>query len=419
MSKLSSPLLGGERDGVSGAKQGLLISRKESGTMPYDANLNFIFWCPTKVVFGENTALDVGIEVQNLKCKRALVVTDRDLIKNTDLPERIRKALGKLSVGVFSDVEADSGLHIVNQGAKVGKELGADCLVSVGGGSAIDTAKGIAIVLKEGGKLQDYAGFQVLTRPQTPHIVIPTTAGTGSEVTYIAVIKDHEAGRKLFFGDYNIFPNVAILDPKMTEGLPPGLTAATGMDAMCHAIEAMQSLQREPMADGIALHAIRLIKEFLPRAVENGRDMMARGQMLIAANLAGTSTITGWGIVHALAHTVGAKFKVQHGVGNSILLPACSRYNADVCGDIYRDVLSAMGVNIEKVSPEEAGDVLADKIAEFTKKLGLPQRLRDVGVPEESLEDCSEFALSDGTILYNPKLVTDSADVLKIYQQAW
>jgi len=388
--------------------------------MPYDINLNFVFWNPTKIVFGENTALDVAIEVENLKCKKALIVTDRDLAKNTDIPERIKKVLGNLCVGIFTDVEPDSGIHIVNQGAKLGKELGADCIVSVGGGSAIDTAKGIAILLKEGGKLQDYVGFQILTRPQTPHIVIPTTAGTGSEVTYVAVIKDHEEGRKLLFGDYNILPNVAILDPKMTEGLPPRLTAATGMDAMCHAIEALHSLQREPIADGLALHAIRLIKEFLPKAVENGKDMMARGEMLIAANMAGIAFSNAQvGVVHALAHSVGARFKVHHGLANSILLPACLRYNADACGEVYLDVLSALGVDIEGIQPDKAGDVVADKIIEFTKKLGLPQRLRDVGVPEEGLKECSELALSDGAIVYNPKFISESTEVLKIYQQAW
>jgi alcohol dehydrogenase len=388
--------------------------------MPYDISLNFVFWSPTKIVFGEKTALDVAMEMETLKCKKALIVTDKDLAKNTDIPGKIKKALGNLCVGIFSDVEADSGIHIVNQGGKLGKELGADCLVSVGGGSAIDTAKGIAIVLKEGGKLQDYAGFQVLTRPQTPHIVIPTTAGTGSEVTYLAVIKDHLEGRKLIFGDYNILPNVAILDPKMTEGLPPRLTAATGMDAMCHAIEALHSLQREPMADGLALHALRLIKEFLPRAVENGKDMMARGQMLIAANMAGAAFSNAQvGMVHALAHTVGAKFKVHHGLANSILLPACLRYNADACGDVYLDVLSALGVNTASIRSDEAGDVAANNLIEFTKKLGLPQRLRDVGVPEEGLKECSELALSDGAIVYNPKFISDSAEVLKVYQQAW
>jgi alcohol dehydrogenase class IV len=388
--------------------------------MPYDASLNFVFWSPTKVVFGENTALDVAIEVENLKCKKALIVTDRDLVRNTDIPERIKKALGNLSVGIFSDVEADSGIHIVNQGAKFGKELGADCLVSVGGGSAIDTAKGMAILLKEGGKLQDYMGFQILTRPQTPHIVIPTTAGTGSEVTYVAVIKDHQEGRKLLFGDYNILPNVAILDPRMTEGLPSILTAATGMDAMCHAIEGLHSLQREPIADGIALHAIRLIKEFLPRAVKDGKDMVARGQMLIAANMAGVAFSNAQvGMVHALAHSVGARFKVHHGLANSILLPACVKYNADECGGIYLDVLSAMGVDIGGISPDEAGNVLADKITEFTRKLCLPQRLRDVGVLEEGLKECSGIALSDGAIVYNPKFISDSAEVLKVYREAW
>jgi alcohol dehydrogenase len=388
--------------------------------MPYDASLNFVFWSPTKIVFGEKTALDVAMEMETLKCKKGLIVTDKDLAKNTDIPEKIRKALGNLCVGIFSDVEADSGIHIVNQGANLGKELGADCLVSVGGGSAIDTAKGIAIVLKEGGKLQDYVGFQVLTRPQTPHIAIPTTAGTGSEVTYLAVIKDHQEGRKLIFGDYNILPNVAILDPKMIEGLPPGLTAATGMDAMCHAIEALHSLQREPMADGLALHAIRLIKEFLSRAVENGKDMTARGQMLIAANIAGAAFSNAQvGMVHALAHTVGAKFKVHHGLANSILLPACLRYNADICGDVYLDVLSALGVNTESIRSDEAGSAVAERIIEFTKKLGLPQRLRDVGVPEEGLKECSELALSDGAIVYNPKFISDSEEVLKVYQQAW
>jgi alcohol dehydrogenase class IV len=278
----------------------------------------------------------------------------------------------------------------------------------------------MAILLQEGGRLRDYAGFQVLTRPQTPHIVIPTTAGTGSEVTYIAVIKDHEAGRKLLFGDYNILPNVAILDPKMTEGLPPQLTAATGLDAMSHAIEALHSLQREPMADALALHAIRLVQEFLPRAVENGKDMLARGQMLIAANIAGAAFSNAQvGLVHALAHSVGAKFKVHHGLANSILLPPCVKYNGDACGDIYLKVLSAMGVNVERISPDEAGNVLADKIAEFTRKLGLPQRLRDVGVPEGGLKECAELALSDGAIVYNPKFISDANEVLKVYQEAW
>jgi alcohol dehydrogenase class IV len=148
--------------------------------------------------------------------------------------------------------------------------------------------------------------------------------------------------------------------------------------------------------------------------------MMARGQMLIAANLAGIAPANaGWGVVHGLAHAVGAKFKVHHGLANSILLPPCLRYNADVCGDVYLEILSAMGVNAAKVSQEEAGNVLADTIADFTKRLGLPQKLREAGVPQEGLKECSEIALSDGAIVYNPKLISDPAEVLKVYEQAW
>jgi alcohol dehydrogenase len=192
------------------------------------------------------------------------------------------------------------------------------------------------------------------------------------------------------------------------------------MDAMCHAIEALHSLQREPIADGLALHAIRLIKEYLPRAVQNGKDMLARGQMLIAANMAGAAFSNAQvGVVHALAHSVGARFKVHHGLANSILLPACLRYNADACGEVYLEVLSALRVNTEGVHPDNAADMVADKIIEFTMKLGLPQRLSDVGVPEEGLRECSELALSDGAIVYNPKFISESAEVLKIYQQAW
>jgi alcohol dehydrogenase class IV len=142
--------------------------------------------------------------------------------------------------------------------------------------------------------------------------------------------------------------------------------------------------------------------------------------MLIAANMAGAAFSNAQvGIVHALAHTVGAKFKVHHGLANSILLPACLRYNADACGEVYLEVLSALGVSIERIRPDEAGDIAANKLVEFTEKLSLPQRLRDVGVPEEGLKECSELALSDGAIIYNPKFIGDSAEVLKVYQQAW
>src|SRR5512143_1119002 len=360
--------------------------------------LNFVFRFPTKIVFGPGTAKEAGMEVDELKRTRALIVTDRTLVQ-TDLVKMVQKALGKKCVGVFSDVVPDTGLHIVNAGAEYGRNLDTDVLVSVGGGSVIDTAKGMAICLAKGGRLEDHAGFNILTGPITPHIVIPTTAGTGSEVTYAAIIKDHEQKRKLLFADNYLFPNVAILDPEMTIGLPPLMTGATGMDALSHCVEAIHSSQSEPIADALALHGIRLIKEYLPRAVENGGDIVARGQMLIAACIAGASFSNAQvGMVHALAHSVGAKFGVPHGIANSILLPHCILYNLDACPDRYSQIAQAMGRDVKGLEPLKAAEQAATAIREFSKSSGMPQTLREVNVEEPGLEECANDALMDGSI---------------------
>jgi Alcohol dehydrogenase, class IV len=384
--------------------------------MAYDSDLSFIYRNPTKIVFGENSITEVGQEVDGLKCSKVFMVTDKGVV-DAGLAGRVEKALGKKLVGMFDGCIQDSSIHIVNEVAEIARSKGADILVSVGGGSVIDTTKGMAIVLKEGGKIQDYTGYQALTRPQTPHIVIPTTAGTGSEVTYFAVIKDQDNKRKLEFGEDNIIPNVGILDPTMTLGLPPQLTATTGMDAFCHALESIHAAPCQPMADAMALHAIRLIVEYLPTCVENGKDIVARGQMLIASTMAGIAFCNAQiAIVHAMAHTVGGMFKVPHGLANSILMPHCVRYNADVCSDRYALIARTMGMN---VSDEEAGEAVASAISEFTKKMGVPQRLRDAGVPESGLAEAAEVTMGMGGIVYNPKMVSDPEEILGVFKQAW
>ena len=387
--------------------------------MAYTSELSFVYRSPTKIVFGENAVDDVAAEVDELGGAKALIVTDEG-IEKAGLVERLKKALGNKCVGIFDQCIQDSGVHIVEGGYKFAKGKGVDVLVSIGGGSVIDTAKGMAILLKEGGKLSDYDGFQMLVRPVTPHIVIPTTAGSGSEVTYAAVIKDHAAKRKLLFGDTHLIPNVAVLDPTLVAGLSPQLTASTGMDALCHCVEAIHSLQREPIADGLALHAIRLIRENLLRSFEKGDDLVARGQMQIAATTAGFAFSNAQiGMVHALVHTLGAKYGVPHGVANSILLPHCIMYNLDECPDRYAMVAEAMGVRKAGMSDMEAGEAAANAIWELTKKLGLPQRLRDVGVPEDGLEECADASLYDGCIVYNPKTIVDSQETLGVYKKAW
>jgi alcohol dehydrogenase class IV len=387
--------------------------------MSYDRDLSFIYNNPTRIIFGEKAVADVGVEVESLGGSRALVVTDKGVVE-AGLAEVVVKALGRRCAGVFDRCVQDSGVHIVNEAAALARELKADVLVSVGGGSTIDTAKGAAILLKEGGQLQDYAGFQVLSRPQTPHVVIPTTAGTGSEVTYVAVIKDWENNTKILFGDHHIIPNTAILDPQMTKGLPPQLTATTGMDALTHAIEAIHATESGPLSDAMALHAIRLITAYLPRCVEQGDDLVARGQQQLAATMAGIAFSNAQvGLVHAMAHSVGALFKVPHGLANSILLPHVMLFNLDSCAARYALIARAMGLNVNGKSDMEAALAAVEAIRELTRQMGVPQRLRDAGVPEDGLAEASNLVLSDGSVIYNPKLVTGAEEVLAVYRAAW
>jgi alcohol dehydrogenase class IV len=387
--------------------------------MAYDRELAFVYRNPTKLVFEENSVNEVGMEVDELNCSRAFVVTDKG-VAEAGLAERVEKALGNRHIGTFDGCIQDSGIHIINEGAEKAKEKDADILVSVGGGSTIDTAKGMAVLVKEGGQIQDYAGFQMLTRPQTPHIVIPTTAGTGSEVTYAAVVKDWDKNQKIIFGDNNMMANVGILDPTMTAGMPPQLTATTGMDAMTHAVEAIHAMQAEPIADAMALHAIRLILEYLPTCVEKGDDLFARGQQLLASTMAGIAFGNAQvGLVHAMAHAVGGLFKVPHGLANSILLPYAMLYNMDESADRYAMIARTMDLDVKGMSDEAAGEAAVNAMWELTKKMGVPQKLGEVGVPEEGLKDVADLALSDGSIVYNPKPIFESEEILGVLKKAW
>jgi alcohol dehydrogenase class IV len=389
--------------------------------MPYDAeDLSFLFFCPTRIVYGVRSAGDVAMELRNLGCDKAVLVTDRFLYESTDLVKNVEKKLGDLCVGVFADVPSDSGVHIVNQGYEFASSRGAQGVVSVGGGSVIDTAKGIALLLREGGELQDYQGFQMLTRKVAPHVCLPTTAGTGSEVTYIAVIKDHDKKQKLLFGDHHLIPDVAILDPLLTLGLPPHLTAATGMDALSHAVEAITSSQREPIADALGLHAIRLIGKWLHLAVKNGADVNARGHMLVAATMAGAAFGNAQvGLVHAIAHTVGARHGVHHGLANAVAMPYVMRFNNSDVAEEQATIAEALGVDTRNMSVEQAGLAAADAVARLNAELGLPATLREAGVPEDDLEACAQVALSDGAIIYNGRPVFDPAEVLAVLRKAW
>jgi aldehyde dehydrogenase (NAD+) len=386
--------------------------------MAYDSDLSFNYFGPTKVIFGVGSLSEAAIEVSAYG-KKAVLVTDAGLMA-TGLVEQVQTKLGDLLVNTYADVPQDSGMEVVDKGAREALSAGADVIVSLGGGSVIDTAKGMSIVMNEGGSIRDFQGLQMLTRPQIPHIAIPTTAGTGSEVTSGAVIFDSQQHQKIIIFEHFITPRVAILDPKITEPLPPKLSAATGMDAMTHAVESYVSLQRNPISDAAALHAIRLIVNYLPQAVANGSDLRARGQMQVAALLAGWAFSNAMvGLVHAMAHSLGAVCRIPHGLANALILPHVMRYNLDEVPELMMDIAAAMGISTEQLDPLEAGNAAADKMEAFLKQIGLSERLKDKGVSPEALKQCSELSLTDGSIVYNPKMVMDASDILDIYMKLY
>jgi alcohol dehydrogenase class IV len=387
--------------------------------MDYDQDLSFVYFGTTKIIFGSGSSTsEVESEMSALKCSRAIVVTDQGIIK-AGLLDKITKSLGEKCVGVFSEVPQDSGMDVVDRAAAFAKEKGADILISVGGGSVIDTAKCACIILTEGGSLSDFEGIQLLTRPQTPHIVIPTTAGTGSEVTWAAVIYDKSKGQKILIVESYNAPRVAILDPTLTAKLPPLLTASTGMDAFCHAVEALTSVQREPVADALAMHAIRLLNKYLPQCIKNGSDLTARGQVQLAATMAGWAFGNAMvGVVHAMAHSIGAISHVPHGIANGILLPHCMEFNLPDAQDQYAEIAQAMNVYEKGSTTKQASEAAVKAVFDLTKKIGHPQKLSEFGVKEENIIKAADLSMSDGSIVNNARYVADSSEVLAIYRKA-
>lgn len=378
----------------------------------------FEFQVRTKVIYGIGSIKEVGQAVEKLGGKKVLIVTDK-IVGALPFMEKIKDGLKGSSMelaGIFDEVPVDSDIDICNKGYKFGQKVNSDIIVAIGGGSVLDTAKGINILLSEGGDLlEDHQGTYLLQRPLKPLIAIPTTAGTASEVTFVAMIKDSHQEIKLSFVSQYLAPDVAILDPEVTLSMPPKLTASTGMDALTHAIESIHSLNRNPISDALAIYGIKLIMENLSEATKNGSNLEARGNMLIASNVAGMSFANALvGIVHALSHAAGGKCRVPHGIANTIFLPYGMEYNLGHNAR-YQMVAEAMGVNTKDISEEEAERQSVEKVRNLIKALGLPLRLSEVGVKEEHLPAIAADAICDGSVYNNPREATeeDMIDILK------
>jgi len=312
----------------------------------------------------------------------------------------------------------------VNKGAEFYRKCGADCLIAVGGGSVMDTAKAVNIMI--GRKIDDFQPLADLAalwegaKPLPPHIVFPTTAGTGSEVTNAIVALDVENEVKLAISHpYNA--DIAMLDPELTVALPPKITGFTGMDALTHAIEGVTSTSAEPIADAMGLHAIRLIFKYLPIAVKDPENIEARGHMLIASSLAGLcfgNTMTGG--VHACAHALGGKYGIPHGLANAIMLDIVMDFNVEEVPLRFLIVADAMGINVNGKDPVEAGREAVQAVRDLKADIGLTDSLKDFDIPEgrEELMPLVELAAADSQISYNPRYLEEE-DILNLYLQAF
>jgi alcohol dehydrogenase class IV len=381
----------------------------------------------TRVIAGRDLLESTGFEFMKEGAGRVFVVTD-GVIRETGLVQKVEAGVvdGGLEVaGAFDDVPQDSSTEVVDRCAAAAKEAGADSFLAVGGGSVMDTAKAAAAVFTHGGTAREQEGFFLMPRendgmgrplPLAPLACIPTTAGTGSEVSMAAVIKDHEEKVKIEIADFPLFPRLAILDPESTRTLPPKVAAATGMDAMTHAIEGYTCTEWSAQNDAYALQALRLIRDNFARAVQTPDDEEARGQMLLAASLAITINL---GSTHAMSHPAGAHYGVPHGVANAIHLPHVIRFNAEGGTDIanrYRDVSELFGLEAGG-SDAAVGEALAGHVSELVASLGLPTRLSEVGVPEEGIPTLVEGAMGDGTTLLNPREPSEE-DYAELYRRA-
>jgi alcohol dehydrogenase class IV len=392
------------------------------------------FWqfvAPTRVVAGRGLLEGAGFEFAKEGAARVLIVTD-EVVRGTGLVDRVADGVrdGGLEVaGIYDAVPPDSDSAVVKACAEAGRAEGADSFLAVGGGSVMDTAKAANVVFTHGGEPREWEGYfglprdgDGLGRPQdlAPLAAIPTTAGTGSEMSFAAVIKDREQHVKFQVADFPMYPRLAILDPDATRTLPAPIAAATGMDAMTHAIEGYVSSEWNPHAGAYALMALRLIRDNLERAVADTGDEDARGNMLAAANLAIQPTSSGAiGIAHSLSHPCGAHYDVPHGVANAINLPVTIEWNAaggDEIADRYRDVNEVMGLEVGG-SGEDVGHELADHVRGLVGRLGLPTRLSEVGVPEDGIPQLAEDAEGDGCTLVNPRETT-AEDFRRLYAQA-
>ncbi len=378
------------------------------------------FFIPTVTLMGIGAHKEVGRQVKALGGKKPFICTDKG-ITAAGITQKILdqiKAEAGVDCVVFDETVPNPTDKNVHDGLEVFKKNNCDLIISLGGGSSHDCGKGIGIVATNGGNIRDYEGVDKSTKPMPPFIAINTTAGTASEMTRFCIITNTSNHVKMAIVDWRVTPNVAINDPLLMAGMPPSLTAATGMDALTHAVEAYVSTIATPVTDACALKAIDLISKNLRAAVAMGSDMVARDNMAYAEYLAGMAfNNASLGHVHAMAHQLGGFYDLPHGVCNAILLPHVQRFNLIAKVDRFVDIAIAMGEDIEGLSTRAAADKALDAISTLSSDVGIPSGLKELGVQEKDLHIMAENAQKDACGFTNPRCPT-LANVVDIYRWA-
>lgn len=377
------------------------------------------FYIPNVSLMGVGSSKEAGPQAKALGATKALIVTDK-VLNQLGVAARIKGQLEEAGVKavIFDGAEPNPTDTNVADGLAAYVKNGCDAIVSLGGGSAHDCAKGIGMVATNGGDIRKYEGINKTTKPMPPFVAINTTAGTASEMTRFCIITNTSTHVKMAIVDWRCTPNVAINDPVLMVGKPPALTAATGMDALTHAVEAYVSIAATPITDACAIKAIELIAEHLRPAVANGANLEARDKMAYAEFLAGMAfNNASLGYVHAMAHQLGGFYNLPHGVCNAILLPAVCEFNLIAAAKRLGDIAVALGENIDGLPPVDAAAKGIAAIRKLSKSIGIPAGLTELGVKEADLPTMAENAKKDACQLTNPRTAT-LQQVVEIFKAA-
>ena len=372
--------------------------------------------------FGAGSRKVIAEEVAKRGYKKALVVTDKDLVKFGVAAQvtDVLKAAG-IPFEMFDEVKPNPTVKNVKNGIAAFKAAGADFIVAIGGGSSMDTSKAVGIIINnpEFADVTSLEGVANTKKKSVPVIALPTTAGTAAEVTINYVITDEENVKKMVCVDPNDIPTLAIIDPELMLSMPRGLTAATGMDALTHAIEGLITLGAWEMSDMFEIKAIEMIAKWLPKAVENPSDIEARDGMATAQYIAGMAfSNVGLGLVHGMAHPLGAYYDIPHGVANALLLPFVMEYNKEAAKAKYRTIAEAMGVDTSAMDDDQAAQAAVDAVKALAIKVRIPQQLSELGVPESGLPTLAQAAFNDVCTPGNPRKAVVE-EILEVYKKAF